>query len=221
METTAYQVMHHLSQVAPNSIWRLQAAAEVSESQGNYQAALDQYRQVLASAPGKPGIHYRMGRTLLDSARQSGDQAKVTEALAEFEVELKIDPDNGNAAYEAADIEQSRGDLESAARLFEHAIEVYPGFVDAHIGYAKVLMAQQHPDRAAQELQKAIALDPSNEVSWYRLSQAERALGNSAEQNKAMVEFRKLHEAQKTSAVRGDSSPQEVTRQTLDENEKQ
>jgi predicted Zn-dependent protease len=42
-------------------------------------------------------------------------------------------------------------------------------------------------------LQKAISLNRDNEVSWWRLAQVERALGNSAEQKKALAEFQRLH----------------------------
>ena len=42
------------------------------------------------------------------------------------------------------------------------------------------------PDLALPHLQKAIALNPENEVSYYRLSQTYKALGNRPGQQKAL-----------------------------------
>ena len=56
--------MQKLAQVAPSSVWRHQAAAEADESQGSYSLAITEYRQVLALEPDRPGVHYRLGRTL-------------------------------------------------------------------------------------------------------------------------------------------------------------
>jgi predicted Zn-dependent protease len=213
----AFEAIQRMSAVAPNSPWRYLAAAEVNESQGATAAAIDQYRQVLAIDPRRPGIHYRIGRTLLAQARKSGSSQDQADALKEFLAELEIDPANANAAYEIAEINRSSANLDQAAKYFQTAIDYYPGFEDAHIGLATVLLAQQQPQLAVAELHKAIALDPSNEVSWYRLSQAERSLGNAEEQKKALGEFQKLHQlqAKQTQAIPS-ADAAEVTKQKID-----
>ena len=61
----AYLTLVKLSQVAPDSVWRHEAAGEAYESQGDYSLALTEYRKVLKLAPDRPGIHFRLGRTLL------------------------------------------------------------------------------------------------------------------------------------------------------------
>ena len=88
----AFLTMQKLAQVAPASVWRHQAAAEAYESQGSNDAAISEYRQVLSVDPRRPGIHYRMGRTLLARSRQSNTPDDVTAAAKEFEQELEIDP---------------------------------------------------------------------------------------------------------------------------------
>ena len=67
----AFLSMQQLAQVAPASVWRHQAEAEAYESQGSNDAAISEYRQVLSVDPRRPGIHYRMGRTLLARSRQN------------------------------------------------------------------------------------------------------------------------------------------------------
>ncbi len=66
----AFLTMQSLWHVGPDSIWRHQAAAEAYESQQSFDLALNEYRAVLALDPRRPGIHYRMGRTLLASKRE-------------------------------------------------------------------------------------------------------------------------------------------------------
>ena len=213
----AYQSIYRLSVVAPNSPWRYLAAAEVNESQGATAAAIAQYRQVLVMDPNHPGVHYRIGRTLLAQGRTSGSEQDRTDALKEFLAELEIDPANANAAYEAGEIYRNTSDLAEAAKYFQSAIDYYPGFEDAHIGLATVYLAQGKPDVAVRELHKAIGLNPANEVAWYRLSRAERSLGDSPGESKALAEFQKLHQAQRDqTAVSRTAEPSEVTKQKLD-----
>jgi predicted Zn-dependent protease len=213
----AFQSVTKLSSVAPNSPWRYLAAAEVNESQGATAAAIEQYRQVLTIDPAHPGIHYRIGRTLLTQARRSGSLDDQKNALKEFLAELEIDPANANAAYEAGEIYRNFSDYSNAEKYFQLAIRFYPQFDDAQIGLATAYLADAKAQLAVPALRQAIAVDPTNEVSWYRLSQAERALGNNDEQKHAMDEFRRLHQAQgsqKSSTITTQESS--ITRQTIE-----
>jgi tetratricopeptide (TPR) repeat protein len=213
----AFEAIQRMNVVAPNSQWRYLAAAEVNESQGATATAIDEYRQVLALDPARPGIHYRIGRTLLAQGRRAGTQQDQAEALKEFLAELEIDPANANAAYEAGEIYRNSGDYSNAEKYFQIAIDYYPKFDDAEIGLATAYLAENKAQLAVPALQKAIAVDPSNEVSWYRLSQAERSLRDSTEQSKAMAEFRRLHEAKLKQQASGQViSSTEVTKQRLD-----
>jgi len=191
----AFLTIRKLAQDAPNSVWRHLAAAEAFESQGSYTDAIGEYRAVLAMDPGRLGIHYRIGRTLLAQSHQTGAQANTEEARREFEQELEIDPGNGNAAYEIGEMYRQAGQLNQAQQYFERALKLYPDFEEAQLGLAAVFMAEQKPEQARTHLKAAIALNADDEVSWYRLAAVERALGNKAEQQTALAQFRKLHQA--------------------------
>jgi len=209
----AYLTLVKLKQVAPDSVWRHEAAGEAYESQGDYNLALTEYRQVLKLAPDRPGIHFRLGRALLRRGqKQNVDDTQ--QALKEFEQELEFDPTNANAAYEVAEIYRKSGQLDKAQTFFDQALKYYPDFEEARLGIAAVLLASGKPGGALPELQRASALNPNNEVTYYRLSQAYKALGNVADQEKALAAFRRLR-AEKAS--RQDLlPPSEVTRQELD-----
>src|SRR5450631_4486592 len=213
----AFLDIQKLSEVAPGSIWQHQAAAEAYESEGSTDSAIAEYRQVLVMDPRHPGIHYRIGRTLLARAATGKSQTDVLEAEKEFEAELQLDPGNGNAAYEIGEIHRSAGDLGGAQQYFQLALDQYPQFVEAHLGLSSVFLYEQKPALALPHAQAAVALDPGNEVAWYRLSQVEKQLGNVGEQNKAMAQFRQLHQAGlEKQAKKQMPAMSEVTKQVLD-----
>ena len=208
-----------LARVAPDSVWMHQAAGEADESQGFYDAAIREYREVLALDPRRPGIHFRVGRTLLARAQQSDSEATAAssraEAVKEFEEELRLDPANGNAAYELAEIQRKAGELDKARELFARAVEHYPDFDDAQIGLGRILIAQGRPAEAVPHLQRAIAASPSNEVAHYQLSVAHGRLGNTADQQRELAEFQRLQARKRERDAFTDASRQ-VTKQELD-----
>jgi len=213
----AYLTLVRLQHVAPASVWMREAAGEAYETQGQYDLAIREFRAVLALDPHRPGIHFRLGRALLRS-HQADSQA---EALKEFGLELQLDPTNANAAYELAEIHRESGQLDQAREYFETALKYYPDFEEAQIGLGRVLIALRKPDLALPHLQKAISLNPENEVSYYQLALVYRALGNTAEQQKTLAEFerlqsQRLHQEKREHRGTEALSPQEVTKQELD-----
>lgn len=218
----AYLAMQRLALVAPDSVWRLQASAELFETEGHYDLAIAEYREILAREPHRHGIHFRLGRALLSRSQGANSPSEALkgqqDALAEFEQELELDPTNANAAYEAGEILRKTGHLEKARELFETALKYYPDFDEAQVGMGRVLITLGKPDLALTHLRKAISLNPTEEVAYYQLSLAYKGLGNREEQQKALAEFQRLHaqKVQQQKPLLQFSSPQGVTRQELD-----
>jgi tetratricopeptide (TPR) repeat protein len=215
----AFLTIQRLSRVAPDSIWKSLAAAEAYESQGSYTEAVGEYRRVLTLDPYRMGIHYRLGRTLFAQSRQSNSAELKAEAMKEFQQELRLDPSDASAAYELGEASRSAGQLEEAGRYFEQALKFYPDFEEAHLGLGAVLMSQSEPKLALPHLQKAVTINPEDEVAWYRLSRAQKTLGNDALQQKALSEFQRLHEKTlQQSRVKEQTSPNELTKQVIEPN---
>ena len=189
----AFLTMEKLREKDPNSIWMLQASAEASESQNHYDEAIGGYESVLRIEPRRPGVHYRMGRVYLARFEGAHDEKDRGMAAEQFRAELGIDPDNGNAAYELAQIQHDTGNLEQARREFEALLAARPDFEQALVGLAGVLIESQNPDLAVPRLRRAIALDPNDEVAWYRMARALHMMGDPQGQKKALAEFQRLH----------------------------
>ena len=213
----AFLTMEKLAQVAPTSVWKHLAAAEAHESQGSYDQAITEYNEVLKLEPQRPGIHYRIGRSLLGRYWQRHSAEDLAAAEKEFEQELQIDPANANSAYELGELRRKANRFDEAQRYFEQALQHYPDFPEAQLGLAAVLQAKKLNKQAVIHAQRAVAIDPENEVGWYRLAQIQKALGNNAEQEKALAEYRRLHD--RSSQQRGLEpvfSPREVTKQEVE-----
>ncbi len=217
----AYLAMRRLSEVAPDSVWRHEASGELFESQEHYQLAMREYRRVLTLDPGRPGIHYRLGRSLLSRSQEADSKEAASdrlEALREFEQELQLDRTNADAAYELGEIHRKSGQLDKAHKYFEIALKYYPDLEEAQVGLGRVMIALGKPDLALLHLRKAISLNPDNEVSYFQLSLAYRALGDAAEQQKALTEFQRLRtqKARQEERLMEPFSPGAVTKQELD-----
>jgi tetratricopeptide (TPR) repeat protein len=213
----AYLSVKRLAEVAPASIWKHQAAAEAWESQGSYDLAVSEYRQVLSLDPRRPGIHYRLGRVLLARGAAANSQEDTADALKEFSNELDLDPSNANAAYELAETYRNSGEMEEAEKFFRLALQHYPDFDEANLGLAAVLLKQEKPETARGLIQRAIAANPQDEVAWYRLAQVERILGNEPGQRRAFAEFQRLRQkSSELEAAKGMFNPTDVTKQKVD-----
>ena len=213
----AFLTMEKLAQVAPTSVWKHLAAAEAHESQGSYDQAIQEYNEVLKLEPQRPGIHYRIGRSLLGRYWQRHSAEDLAAAEKEFVQELQIDPANANSAYEIGELRRKANRFDEAQRYFEQALQHYPDFPEAQLGLAAVLQAKKLNDQAVVHAQRAVAIDPENEVGWYRLAQIQKALGNNVEQEKALAEYRRLHDrASQQLGLEPAFSPREVTKQEVE-----
>jgi len=197
-----YVVMERLHDEAADSIWMMQAQGEAFESQKDYAASIDAFKRVLTMEPNRPGIHYRMGRVYLRRFQEGYDANDRDAAVEQFQQELAVDPVNGNAAYELAQIDYDLGNFEPAREKFEALLTQHPEFEQAQVGLAGVLLETKLAEQAIPHLKQAIALDAGDEVAWYRLARAARLTGDTAGQQQAMVEYQKLHEIKSSQRIK-------------------
>ncbi len=209
----AFIVMTRLHDKAPASIWMLEAQGEMNESQKAYDEAIFAYNHVLSIEPRRPGVHYRLGRIYLTRYKEGQKIEDRDAAVREFTAELGIDPGNGNAGYELADIQAELGNLEDAQKGYEHVLKLFPNFEEVLVGLGGVYTDSHKPEQAVALLEHATQLKPDDEIAWYRLARAERAAGNMEGQKKALAIFQKLHSAK---PLHKPVTSDEVTPQQLD-----
>ena len=215
----AYSSMKRLAVVAPDSVWVLEASGEKYEAQGAYDAAIVQYRKVIALEPSRPDIHFRLGHALLAT---TGARDQYAEALGEFQKEYDLSGSH-SAAYEIGEIYRKKGQSEKARQYFATAIKDQPNFEEAQVGLARALLQLDQPAQALPHLQQALKINPGNEVSHYQLARTYSALGNTAAQAQELQEFqrlRQLKQAQQTLLSQGQFELSDITRQTLDSDAK-
>jgi tetratricopeptide (TPR) repeat protein len=211
----AYIIMERLHDKDPGSIWMLQAQGEANEAQKNYDAAITAFNHVLLLDPERPGIHYRMGRIYLDRYRDGQKPADRDAAMREFTAELAVDPANGNAAYELANMQIDQGNFERAHSLLEGVVKLYPDFEEALVALGRVDLETHDPAEAVTMLKRATRIKADDDVAWYRLSLAQRAVGDRQGQMEALAKFRKIHQTIPVT-LQSPSGGDRVTPQKLD-----
>ncbi len=188
----AIHIYSDLATAASNELVRSHPAAyqvrelraEALESQGDWDAAADQYRAILKDYPDLPGLHYRLGRDLLSKPRPTAGD--LTEARAEFEAELKIDPGNAGADYVLGDLAFADHAWTEAITRFTRATELDPSLGDAWLGLGRAQLALGHPAQALAPLQRAARLDAGNPTPHFYLAQAYARTGHAAAAHREM-----------------------------------
>ena len=187
------EIMNALVHVAPGSPWEHMALGENLEGSENYDLAIIEYRKVIAADPGIPGVHYRLGKTLLLNGLELDSQRAQDEALKEFQAAVAVNPLDAGAEYEIGGVYWRRGDQKQAYGHFLRATEIDPGFEEAQIAVARALIAEGKSREAIPHLRAAISLNSANEVSHFLLAKAYKSLGDQTGSEHEMALFSECH----------------------------
>ena len=87
-----------------------------------------------------------------------------------------------------------KNDLREAYERYARAVQLQPDNTEANIGFAKVLMSMDQPQKAQQLLEHAIQLDPTSAVAHFRLSTIYRQAGRAADAKHELEEYEKYKE---------------------------
>ena len=181
----AYLQTMRLAAVAPESVWLHQAAGEANESQGLYDAALSEYRQVLAAgaAPSRHPVSASAAscshaRTAIPPARMPRGRAAGVRTGAGAWIPPTRTPPMSSRRWSARPASWN-----PRASCSSRRVKHYPAFEQALVGLGRTLIALGRPADALPHLQAAARKpNPDNDVAYYQLAQAYRALGNTAAQ---------------------------------------
>jgi tetratricopeptide (TPR) repeat protein len=144
------------------------------------------YRELLATYPQEPGVHYAHGLYLLEADQDA--------ALAEFEQELKTNPAHWPSLVVSASLENKRGESQRAMQLARTALKTVPAsylwLCHAEIG--RSFLATHAPEKAIPEFEAAAKQVPANPQMHFYLEQAYRLAGNEDGARKEKAEFVRL-----------------------------
>jgi tetratricopeptide (TPR) repeat protein len=178
----ASRASQELAATAPNSPQAQQLEAEAFESQGNWDKATAQYKQILQQAPNTPGIHYRLGRIGLSKTPPETDDAKK-----EFEQELKIDPGNASAEFMLGETARQAGQWDDAIAHFSRASQLDESFVEAYLALGMSLNSAGKFSEAITPLTQYVKSQPGDPAGHYQLATAYARTGRKPEAEHEMT----------------------------------
>ncbi len=171
-----------LARNAPSSYQARELLAESLESQGKWDEAEKQYRDILNQDPNLPGIHFRIGRILL--SKPSPAPTTANDAKQEFLQELRIDPNNAGAEYVLGELARQSQQWDDAVTHFSRAAKLDSHFGEAFLGLGMALLAEKRYTDAVPPLENAVKLEPKNPDAHYNLAMAYTRAGRKPEGEK-------------------------------------
>ena len=117
---------------------------------------------------------------------------RLDEALAEFNEELKISPNDAMTEFFLGDIYLQQDNVEQAQQCLERALAVQPGLVEAEVDMAKAYHRQNKIAEAVQLLKKVIASDPDQQDAHYLLFSLYKEQGETEQARKELATFEEL-----------------------------
>lgn len=144
----------------------------VALEQGDISAALAHLQRADKAAPGQPHILNALGVAL----RRSGALAEARRAFTRAGERGLID-----GWRNLGNLEANAGNALATAKAYERALTLNSGDVRSHAGAAQAYELLHQLDRAREHANKAIALDPANDVASLTLAAIALREGKLAE----------------------------------------
>jgi len=143
-------------------VW-FERASEWDADPGQWTAAIDAYRRVVAIDPSYAAAWNNLG--LLLHRLGGHDEARAAYARA-----LEADPQCAEAAYNLGALAEDLGDAEEAVQRYRAALAVSPDYADAHFNLAGALARSGRTDEAVRHWQRYLELDQAS--PWARIARA-------------------------------------------------
>jgi len=147
-----------------------------SENPDNNNAAIKLFEQSVAADPNFAAAYAELARAFTIKARYSGTTAEKQKLYEDAEVDvekaLALDPNLAEGHFARGLIlwtPYKRFPHEQAIQSYRRAIELNPNFDEAHHQLGFVYLHIGLLDRAQQEIEKALAINPANTLARYRL----------------------------------------------------
>jgi tetratricopeptide (TPR) repeat protein len=188
--------MHSSQDLARNAPFSFQVHelnAEALEVQGRWDEAAAEYRKIIEINPLLPGVHARLGRTLLSKPQPS--PADAAQAKKAFEEELEIDPRNAGAEYVLGQLAADSGDSATSIQYFLKATKLDTSFAEAYLGLGTSLNSAKRFNDAIPALETYEKMAPDSPSGHYQLAVAYSGVGRKEDANREAALQRQASEA--------------------------
>jgi tetratricopeptide (TPR) repeat protein len=175
--------------VAPDSAAAHLFVARMLLRQGYDPIAEQNALQAAALDPKLPLVHYLLGEFYLY-------KSNLEKAIAEFEVEQRLNPGNAATYDRLGDCYSRVGKYDDAARALQRSILLDATATGPYILMGKVLIKKKDFASAATYLQKALRMEPSNYIPHHLMGEAYRGLGRTADAERELKRSEELQSAQ-------------------------
>ena len=189
--------------------------AELKISQGDYAAALTDFKQAALLQPALPDIYFNLGvinqimgneaeaeanflrfvelspndpRGYFNLGNAFYGQGKLEGALLCFETAIQFDPKYVEAMNNRASVLQEMGRLQDAVGAYCDTIDIKPDYPDAYINLGNALYELGRLEEARGSLERAAALQPNNAKIYNSLGVILKALSLTDD---AIFQFKK------------------------------
>lgn len=127
------------------------------------------------------------------------ERGQYAQAVAFYERAIAADPKLSVPYYLAADalLKQPEVDTARVEKYLARAIELEPGFAEAHLALARLDVRAERWPEAAAEFERVIRLDPQSSEAHYQLSRVYVRLKRTEDAQRELAAFKQLSDAQK------------------------
>jgi tetratricopeptide (TPR) repeat protein len=148
------------------------AVAEELYDHGDYDKAIEQWREAIQLDPGLVKAHHSLGMALRG-------KNQLPEAIAELRETVRLDPRNAAAFADLGDTLQENGDLDAALTAYQSSLALVPNsaLVRNNLGY--VLVRKNNLDGAIAEWREATQIDPKYPAPFGNLGEALATKGDT------------------------------------------
>ena len=141
------------SDILAETVDSLFLSAEIAAKGGEWDRAMQLYRNVLDVKPDHAPAHYKRGNLLKD-------RQQMEAALASYDEAVALDPGYAHAYCNRGFVLERLGRWDAALESYDRAVALTPGDALAHYNRAAVLRQLARPEEALASYTQAIAVKP-------------------------------------------------------------
>jgi len=176
--------IEHIATPAVDFYKQYDVAADLAK-QGQYGAAIPEWRKALTMEPDDARAHNGFGETLAKAGKRD-------EALAQFHDAIAEKPQFAEAHNNLGILLASLGKPDEAIGELIAALDVNPGYADAHNNLGRLFLAQHRIPDAIEQFQDAIGINPGFAEAHNNLG---FAYATQKQVDEAIAEYEKAIEA--------------------------